>query len=266
MSRLAALIFDVDGTLAETERHGHRVAFNQTFAEHGLEWSWSEGLYGDLLNIMGGKERLQFFIEHYQPQLHLNDQNVAELVQQLHRNKTKHYLATVQAGRIPLRPGVARLIQAARAAGVQLAVATTTTLENVHALLRQQLHPEAPSWFSVIAAGDVVKAKKPAPDIYLYALKQLKLPAARCIAFEDTEHGLQSALGADLTTVVTVNDYTRTQDFSGAALVLDHLGEPEHPFQVLAGETDHAQYVDIPLLQTLLGEHGGLRQRKTDRN
>lgn len=265
MTRLSALIFDVDGTLAETERHGHRVAFNECFTAHDLPWFWSEGLYGDLLKVMGGKERLRHFIEHYHPELQLQVE-LEQFVKQIHKEKTQYYQSYVQAGKIPLRPGIARLICAARDAGLKLAIATTTTLENVHTLLEHKLHPEAASWFSVISAGDVVKAKKPAADIYLHALKHLHVPAEECIAFEDTAHGLQSALKSNLTTVVTVNDYTCDEDFTGAALVLDQLGEPDHPFKVLAGDAGDAHYVDIPLLQTLLGEHGGLRQRKTGSN
>jgi len=145
-----------------------------------------------------------------------------------------------------LRPGVKRLLQEARAAGIRLAIATTTTPENVTALLEQTL-PESLGWFEVIAAGDVVPAKKPAPDIYFYTLERMGLDPQECLAFEDSENGLRSAQQAGVPTVVTVNDYTRDQDFSGAALVLDHLGEPDLPFQVLAGTAGSHSYFSLEL-------------------
>jgi HAD superfamily hydrolase (TIGR01509 family) len=159
---------------------------------------------------------------------------IAILITHLHAAKTRHYTTLLAQGGIPLRPGVARLLNEARTAGIRLAIATTTTPENVSALLEHALAPEALDWFEVIAAGDVVPAKKPAPDIYHYALDRLGLRPEQCLAFEDSLNGLHAARGAGLTTVVTINDYTRDQDFTGAALVLDQLGEPDRPFAVLA--------------------------------
>lgn len=252
MPRLEALIFDVDGTLADTERDGHRVAFNEAFAELGLDWHWSVGLYGRLLGVTGGKERIRYFLEHFLTDFEA-PADLDGFIAELHRRKTERYSALLRAGRIRLRPGVERLLREARKAGLKLAVATTTTPSNVVALLEANLGPESVGWFSVIAAGDVVPAKKPAPDVYHYALRRLGLPAERCLAFEDSDNGLRAARAAGLRTVITVNDYTRGQAFSGAALVLDHLGEPDRPFRVLAGEAGGARLLDVAALQRLFG-------------
>lgn len=222
MKTLKAIIFDVDGTLAETERDGHLPAFNAAFAECGLNWVWDEALYGRLLDITGGKERIRHYAKNFAPEV-MAREDFDALVQRLHQVKTAHYVRLVDAGHIPLRPGIARLITEARAAGTRLAIATTTSPENVTALLKASLAPDAPSWFEVIGAGDVVPAKKPAPDIYQWVLEQLKLPAESCLAIEDSENGLKSALTATLCCVITVGEYTRHQKFPGARIVLPDL-------------------------------------------
>lgn len=246
--RLQALLFDVDGTLADTERDGHRPAFNLAFRELGLDWEWDIALYGKLLAVTGGKERMRYFVESFLP-LALKPTDVDALIPALHQAKTRHYNRMLAEGRIPMRPGVKRLIHEARQAGLRLAIATTTTPENVTALLRYSLVADAASWFEVIAAGDIVPAKKPAPDIYRWALSQLNLPPECCLAFEDSRNGLQASLGAGLKTIVTVNGYTRDEDFSGATAVLSDLGEPQAPFELLSGESHDKQWVDVALLR-----------------
>ncbi|MFT4278067.1 MAG: HAD family hydrolase [Rhodopseudomonas sp.] len=225
----SALIFDVDGTLAETEEL-HRQAFNAAFADDGLPWHWDAPLYRRLLDVAGGKERIAHFLQSG-PE---GAERAADRIPQLHRAKTDRYTALVAAG-AALRPGVARLIHEAKAAGIKLAIATTTSLPNVEALLQSALGPDAMTWFDAIGAGDMVPAKKPAPDVYLHVLELLKLPAADCIAFEDSTNGLRAARAAGLPTIVTPGIYTEGDDFAGALAVLSDLGEPDAPYRHLAG-------------------------------
>lgn len=254
MVKWQALIFDVDGTLADTERDGHRVAFNRAFQEAGLDWDWSVELYGKLLAVTGGKERMKFYLDQFRRDWS-QPANLTEMIAQLHKAKTKHYTELLATGAIPLRPGVKRLLTEARIAGYRLAIATTTTPANVNALLEHTLGRESIGWFDVIAAGDIVPAKKPAPDIFEYALAEMRLNPEDCLAFEDSENGLISAQTAGLTTVVTVNDYTQAHNFKGAALVLDCLGEPDQPFQVLAGNPQGRTYFNLDLCQALNPQH-----------
>lgn len=246
-TQLKAFLFDVDGTLADTERDGHRVAFNRAFEEYRLDWHWSVDTYGELLAVTGGKERMQFYTEKFLDEADIPD-NIEALIPELHTAKTRHYTELLSTGAIPLRPGIERLINEARQRGFRLAITTTTTPENVTALLTHTLGVDSISWFEVIAAGDIVPAKKPAPDIYDYALKALNLTADECIAFEDSANGIKSTVGANLSTIITINDYTRDHDFSDACIVLDQMGEPDQPFSVIAGDAGSATYLDCDLV------------------
>lgn len=248
--KLEALLFDVDGTLADTERDGHRVAFNQAFAEAGLDWEWSIELYEKLLAVTGGKERILHYLDHYNT-VFQRPKNLLGFIAELHKSKTRHYTELLNTGAIPLRPGVYRLLTEARQAGLRLAIATTTTPANVSALLKNTLGENGESWFEVIAAGDIVPAKKPAPDIYNYAMAQMKLPPEACIAFEDSENGIHASRGAKLKTIITVNGYTETHNFDGAVIVLDSFGEPDRPFHVLNGNAGDKQFLDVELVKRL---------------
>ncbi len=251
MRALKALLFDVDGTLADTERDGHRVAFNRAFADAGLDWSWDVELYGRLLEVTGGKERIRHFINTCNPELP-EVEDLPTFIADLRQAKTAYYTQALRGGAIPLRPGILRLLQEAHSAGMTLGIATTTTPANVNALLEFSIGPEALGWFDVIAAGDVVPAKKPAPDIYTHAMQELGLTPADCMAFEDSVNGVRSVLDAGIETlVVTVNDYTAGQDFNGATVVLDGLGDPGMPCRKLDGAPSIPEYLNLEFLRSL---------------
>lgn len=243
---LRALIWDVDGTLAETERDGHRVAFNRAFAETGLPWHWDEATYGALLAVAGGKERLRLWWRQVDP-AHADTPATAERIAELHALKTRHYEVLVAAGAVALRPGVARLLQEAREAGVRLAVATTTQPGNVHALLAHALGPAAPGWFDCIAAGDMVARKKPAPDVYQHVLAALGVAPHEALAIEDSAIGVAAARGAGLPVLAVRSVYFRDDDLSGAIAVLDNLeGLPGSPLTLADLRRWHARRAPAP--------------------
>lgn len=247
---LQAVIFDVDGTLADTERHGHRVAYNQAFEDLGAAWTWDESLYGDLLRVEGGTERLRHYLREYEPDFEPNEGRAA-FVGAAHRRKNLHYHAMLGAGDVPLRPGVRRLIDEIRAAGLKLAIASSSLRANVRALLVNALAPDAETWFDAIVTGDDVASKKPDPDVYRRVLERLELTADRCIAIEDSENGCRAALAAGLPTIVTLSSYTHDHDFTGAVLVADTLGEPDRPWHVHAGKTHGRDWLDLEGLREL---------------
>lgn len=249
---LSALIFDVDGTLAETERQGHRMAFNRAFQELGYDWYWDERFYAELLAIGGGRERLAAFLKHYQKDVSLRNTAKAEaLLNDLHQVKTKHFKDIVAEGSIVLRPGVKRLLTEAKEQGIRLAVATNCSPTTLDSICRQQLGVSAVECFEVRVTGDRVTHKKPDPASYQTALAELNLPASACMAFEDSNIGLTSAWRNQIPTVVTVADYTEGEDFTNACVVLSSLGEPDLPCHVLSGSLYGHSFVDVAALQDL---------------
>ncbi len=216
-----AIIFDVDGTLAETEET-HREAFNRAFQGAGLAWSWDQALYRRLLAVTGGKERIRYFIEDFGGE-GAPAGNLDDFIRTLHAAKTRAYTQMVRSGELELRPGVRDLIDELRERGYRLAIATTTTPANVDALLAANFGATGQGLFEVICAGDSVPNKKPAPDVYLRALEELDLPASNCLAIEDSRNGLLSAYTAGIATIVTPGIYTHDENFDEAALVIDSL-------------------------------------------
>lgn len=254
---MTALIFDCDGVLSDTERDGHLPAFNRTFEESGLPVRWSEETYGAALGIGGGKERMaslltpEFVAEAGLP---ADRQSQLAEVAKWHKRKTELYVEMVRAGQLPPRPGIARIVAEARRAGWQLAVCSTSAEPSVRAILENAVGIEAAGEFLVLA-GDAVAAKKPAPDIYILALARLGAAPGDCIVIEDSRNGLLAAVGAGLTTVVTVNEYTREEDFEEAALVVSSLGDPDgDQTDVLANRTSArpAAYITLDDLRACL--------------
>lgn len=216
---LRAIIFDVDGTLANTERDGHRPAFNAAFAEVGLPWHWDEAFYGTLLKVAGGQERIRHYADKFDPAT-LTRPDFDELLTRIYEIKTRNYQRLLAAGAIPLRADIGQLICDARTDGVRLAITSSSKLENVVGLLRANLGPNADTWFDAIASGAVAAAKKPSPELYLWTLKQLDLPPRDCLAIEDSSHGLAASLAAGIPTVITLSDYSINENFDGARMVL----------------------------------------------
>ncbi len=222
---MPALIFDCDGVLADTEKDGHLPAFNEAFAEFDLPIRWDEATYAEKVKIGGGKERIAS---------EFNDgAERTDLIKQLHARKTQLFTARVDAGLLPDRPGIRRLIGDVLADGWTVAVASTSAEPSVRAVLEHAVGTELAGRCHVFA-GDIVAKKKPAPDIYLKVLDDLGLDPADCLVVEDSGIGVAAARGAGLTTIVTVSSFTGDDDFTGAALVLSHLGDPGDPLTVIA--------------------------------
>lgn len=230
---MKALIFDCDGVLVDTEKDGHRVAFNRAFAHFGLEVEWDVELYGDLLKVSGGKERMRYYFN----QMGWPDEaeNRDQYIMDLHRFKTDSYMEIIESGQLPLRSGVKRLVDEAVEDGTTLAVCSTSNQRAVRAVLRELLGPGRMEEFAAILAGDVVSNKKPDPEIYDLAKERLGLQGRECMVVEDSRNGLLAADAAGMHCVVTTSTYTRDEDFSEADAVFDALGDPPGECVTLEG-------------------------------
>ncbi len=221
---MKALIFDCDGVLADTERDGHRVAFNRAFAQKGYSVEWNVETYGKLLEVAGGKERMKHYFDSNGWPDDVVDREA--LIRELHKLKTDLFMQIIESGELPLRPGVARLVDEAIAANVTLAVCSTSNERAVNLVARTLLGPERKAHFSEILAGDVVSRKKPDPEIYNLASQKLGLEPSECVVIEDSRNGLLAAKTAGMYCVVTTNGYTEDEDFREADLVVSELGDP----------------------------------------
>ena len=225
MGNLRALLFDCDGVIAETERDGHRVSFNRAFKQQGIPVEWSIKEYSDLLKIAGGKERMKGYFSNY-PDL-IKTFNIDDnTIKDLHQLKTQIFMNMSANGELPIRPGIKRLVKEAHNRGIKLAVCSTSNEKSVTALVEAVMGKEGLGWFDAIFAGDVVKAKKPAPDIYNLAKDRWGLQPNECFVVEDTRNGLLAAKAADMHCIVTVSFYSKDEDFKEADLVVSSLGDP----------------------------------------
>jgi len=221
--KMKALIFDCDGVLADTERDGHRVAFNKAFAAKGFAIDWDFELYGKLLEVSGGKERMRHYFDHYGWPDDVSDFDA--LIKELHKLKTNFFLQIIESGEMPLRPGVARLVDETIAANITLAVCSTSHERAVNLVVEKLLGPERKAHFSAIFAGDVVSKKKPDPEIYKLASQRLGLEPSECVVAEDSRNGLLAAKAAGMYCIITTNGYTENEDFTEADLVVSELGD-----------------------------------------
>ena len=245
---LRALIFDVDGTLAETEE-AHRDAFNRAFADLGLGWTWDKTLYRELLKIGGGRERVRAYAAEHAPDF-LARIDAEDAIAEIHERKTVHYGRWLAEGNVALRPGVERLIGEAQKNGVKVAIATTSRDENVVGLLTRTLGPDGPKRFAVIAAAEAAQEKKPAPDVYLYALRAMGLNGTECLAIEDSPIGLAAAHAAGIPVLITEYHYTAGADLAEALAIVSDLGEPGRPCRFVKGDAKGKTFVDLDLLRT----------------
>lgn len=253
MSKLKAVLFDVDGTLSETERFGHLVAVNEAFKAVGLDWVWSAELYGELLKVTGSTERINHYVATYNPEYKTVNEDLDALIAEIVKHKNANYKRIAESGRIPLRPGVERVLREIHDSGnIRMGIATTTTPQNVDALLMGNIGGDVLDWFEVIAAGNIVPKKKPAPDVYTYALAQMNLKPEEVLAVEDSENGVKSALAAGMPVLVIKSEYSTGHDLSGARLIVDEWGEEDAPFHVIDGDAGHFSYITADLMSSLV--------------
>ncbi len=220
---LKAVLFDCDGVLVDTERDGHRVAFNQAFQQKGLGIEWDVELYGELLQIAGGKERMKHFFQQNGYPEGITDQDA--FIKEMHQIKTDAFMNIIDTGQLPLRPGVARLVDEIIADGLQIAVCSTSNVRAVTLVVERMLGEGRQEHFKIFA-GDMIEKKKPAPDIYNLAKTEMGLNAKDCVVIEDSRNGLLAAKAAEMKCLVTKSSYTRDEDFSEADKVVDELGDP----------------------------------------
>jgi len=255
VSKLKALFFDCDGVIAETEKDGHREAFNRAFKEFGLDVVWDVEEYGELVKVSGGKERMKYYFSAHR-ELIKNYSDLDELIKKLHKRKTEIFMSMCENGELPLRSGVKRLMENALQEGLLLGICSTSNERSVTSLIRGNLGEEWIGKFNGIFAGDIVSEKKPSPEIYNIARTAFKVDPENCFVVEDTKNGLLSAKAAGMKCIITPSYYSKEEDFSEADIVVSSLGDPcEEGIRILRSvkKTGEAyKYVDIKMLEKFM--------------
>ena len=251
--KLNAILFDVGGTIAESEEI-HRVSFNEAFKEFGLNWYWDEAIYRELVFIGGGKERIKHYITRAWPEM-LKQKNLTKYIESVHKIKGQIYEEFLNDSQLKARPGIIRLLKELKNEKIRLAIVSDTTEENLINLFKKGLGINPIEWFEILAHGGCTIQKKPSPDIYLWTLERLKLPPESCLAIEDAPRGVDSAIDAGLKVLVTPSIYTLEENFEKSSLLLSHLGEPEEPFNIIKGDAFGHSFVDFSLLKKIHGSN-----------
>lgn len=249
MARIKALIFDQDGVIIDTERDGHRVAFNQAFREFGYGFQWDVEKYHELLQVAGGKERMRHYLHTEGFGVDVKPEDEDDLIKSMHKRKTAIFIELIEGGKLPLRPGVKRLMQEANETGLTLGICTTSNQRAAQAVAYNILKDIQ---FDFVLAGDVVSKKKPDPEIYNLALEQTGLTPEECIVVEDSRNGVTAARAAGMHIVATTNVYTEREDLSAAHLVVTCLGDPEGEKGVLKQGGEGLHYDGVLHLAQLM--------------
>ena len=247
---LSAVIFDVDGTISETEEL-HRKSFNESFKEFNLDWFWDEAIYKELINIGSGVERIEYYIKRAWPEM-MEYKNLTKYINSIHKVKNEIFEDYIVESEIKPRPGVIRLINELKENKIRIAIVSSTSESNLLKLFKEGLNIDPLTTFDLIAHGDCTKNKRPSPEIYEWILEKLRLPPQSCIAIEDSLRGLESAKNAELNILATPSIFTKEEDFSNAKLVISNLGEPDAPFETIKGNDFGSSFVNIDLLTKLL--------------
>ena len=245
---LEALLFDVDGTLAESEDI-HREAFNAAFREFGVSWHWDRAIYREILPVGGGRERIRHYIERSDPET-ARRPDFYSYVDAMYNAKSRAYVEILAERGVWVRPGVWRLLNQCRDAGTRLAICSAASERSLRQVFENGLGMDVFDWFEVVGHSGLVSARKPAPDVYSWVLREMDLPPQACLAIEDSPQGLCSSLAAGVAAVVSVSKYFEGEDFPGAVAVVSDLGEPDRPFTLLSGDARGHDYIDLDLLRT----------------
>jgi len=249
MSEIKAIIFDQDGVIIDTERDGHRVAFNQTFQEFGFDFHWGIDEYHELLQVGGGKERMKHFLHTVGFGIEINPEDEDDLIKRMHAHKTEAFISLIESGMLPLRPGVKRVMREANESGLILGICTTSNERSARAIAYNILKDIK---FDFVLAGDIVSQKKPDPAIYNLALKNTGLKPEECVVMEDSRNGLLAAKAAGMYVVATTNFYTAGENLSEADIIVTCLGDQEGEKGDLSAGGEGLQYDGVLTVRQLV--------------